>query len=101
MYQLRLMPSLQKDLDSIFTYLLEKSNSLEIAKKEVGMIESQVEVLRFFPEMGFLPPYKELITDKYKCLILGNYLVYYRFFRRKKIVEVYFAKHVRQDISSY
>ncbi|MBU1090047.1 type II toxin-antitoxin system RelE/ParE family toxin [Patescibacteria group bacterium] len=89
-----LQPTAIKDIREIFIYLSEQTYSEEFAEKYVEKIIGQIEILSFFPGIGRSVNIGELISEKLRCLILGEYAIYYE--RDKQKIEIIHIWHSRK-----
>ena len=83
MNEIYMTPLANDDLDKIEEY---------IAKKVVDTILSKIEILKFFPRMGF----KSKIDSKYRCLVYKNYIVFYTYY--DYIIIVHRILHQKQNL---
>lgn len=68
------LPEAEEDLFDIWRYVLEESESLEIADKLVDSIDDKCQAYANQPEIGQLRPDLSL---RVRCFPVGNYVVFY------------------------
>ncbi|MFH1546629.1 MAG: type II toxin-antitoxin system RelE/ParE family toxin [Patescibacteria group bacterium] len=74
------------DVRSIFIYLFRETHSKKFAEKYVEKIISQIEILGFYPEMGFWIDDVDLLSQDFRGLVLGNYVVYYKYDGKRIVI---------------
>lgn len=66
-----------KDLEQIYDFISKDSNT--VAQAFLDQIDEKIGRLGSFPESGHLPKQNYLRTKGYRILVIGEYLVFYRF----------------------
>ena len=66
----------KEDLRSIAVYVAEHS-SVETAKRLVDKLRERCLILEDYPESGALPRDRILISNGYRFLVCGEYLIFY------------------------
>ena len=74
-YTIRLLPIAEEDLDEIIAHIA--SDNLDAAEKLADRIESDLDTLSSFPELGRVPRDSDLREAAYRHLIVADYLVFY------------------------
>ncbi|MHB8172160.1 MAG: type II toxin-antitoxin system RelE/ParE family toxin [Thermincolia bacterium] len=74
-YQVRYLPSAEKDLMEIIKYI--RTDNPTAAINFIDEIDETISKLELFPLMGQIPKDKRLQSQNYRMLIIGNYLVFY------------------------
>ena len=76
-YKLRISAQAQKDIESIYNYVLK--DGVTIAKKQANLIYSTLEKLELFPEMGANLSAYTIEKNDYKFLsIKKTYIAFYK-----------------------
>ena len=68
----------QRDLDAIWDLYLDEYQNVDAAVKIIDSITDDIDQLANFPELG--PPLSSIadVESKYRFLVTGNYLSFYR-----------------------
>jgi addiction module RelE/StbE family toxin len=77
-YRLHYSKKAQRDLDEIWDYYLDEYQNVEAAVKTIDSIIDDIEQLADFPELG--PPLSSVadVESRYRFLVSGDYLSFYR-----------------------
>ena len=95
MYKIRYLQTAQEDLKGITIYIALELKEPAIARKLVNLIEEKIRGLAEFPFMcREYQPVKPL-EEKYRIMVVKNYLVLYVVF--DDIVEIRHVVHGRMD----
>ena len=71
-------PESRRDLDAIWDYIVSELQNRSAAEHVINRIMDAVDHLKNFAEMGTpLSSIADVGTD-YRCLVSGNYMVFYR-----------------------
>ncbi|MBU1089904.1 type II toxin-antitoxin system RelE/ParE family toxin [Patescibacteria group bacterium] len=82
-----------KDLEDISVFLFEKTGFANFAKDYINSIKSQIEILGFYPEMGFWVDDVGLLSQDFRGLVLGNYVVYYKYDGKRIVIfHIWYSK---------
>lgn len=76
--RIKYSPQALRDLDEIWDYIIMELCNPDAALNTVGRITDAVDKLRVFPEMGSLLSTVLNIESSYRCILSGNYMVFYR-----------------------
>ena len=83
-YEVRYLPTAEKDLNEIFDYILKDDPGAAAALFE--KFDDAIAQLSYHPEMGVFPRDERLNSLGYRMLIIGKYLVFYVV--KPKIVQI-------------
>ncbi|MDO8519938.1 MAG: type II toxin-antitoxin system RelE/ParE family toxin [Deltaproteobacteria bacterium] len=75
------LPPAERDLEEIVDYI--RRNSVSGANRFLDKLDRAVNRTARFPESGLIPKDPYLLQKKYRILIIGNYLAFYRIERRR------------------
>ncbi|MBU1090049.1 type II toxin-antitoxin system RelE/ParE family toxin [Patescibacteria group bacterium] len=75
-----------KDLEDVSVFLFEKTGFANFAKDYINSIKSKIEILSFFPEIGYWIEDKELGSKNLRCLPLGEYVIYYEYSSKRIVI---------------
>ena len=99
-YNVMMLESARKDLESIFLYLQQSTSSGQVALKEIDRLESACNSLADNPERGTIPreiektgmfEYRQIISDPYRIIYQiteGNVFIFGIFHGRRSIQDV-------------
>ena len=74
-YEITFLPSALVDFDAIFNYV--KNEDINAAKNLIDALETEIEKLSSFPQMGSIPKNRRIRKSGYRMLIVENYIVFY------------------------
>lgn len=92
-FNIRFLPESNKDLDSIFEYIL-MDNSTN-AEDMLNRIMESIQILEDFPFSNGILEHKSLIRYNFRTLIINPYIVFYRVIDEK--VFIYRVLHGAMD----
>ena len=75
--QIKFTETAKQDLRDIAVYVAEQSGNREIAKKLIVGLREKCRILEEFPESGAIPHDRVLISNGYRFLVHGEYLLFY------------------------
>ena len=87
-YSVKLLPRAYRDLDGIYTYIVETLIEPGIAAKLVDSLEEAIFSLESMPQRGALRKTGAYANKGYRQLFVGNFTVVYRVAEPKKRVLV-------------
>lgn len=76
-------------LRDILFYIADDSGCIDTALGYFNKIESVINRLREFPEMGRRPRYSILKKQGYRVIIVENHLVFYKINKAERVVIIY------------
>ncbi len=91
-YSVLYLPPAERDLEAIFEYVRRDTPSQ--AGRFLEMVDRKIGRLALFPLSGSVPRDPTLQAKRYRILVLGNYLAFYKFERRQ--VTIYRVLHGRR-----
>lgn len=86
-----------EQLRDIIFYIADDSGSVEIALNYLEKLETAINNLAEFPNMGSRPRYSILRRQGYRVLIVERHLVFYKVFPSSSTVIVYAVVDGRQE----
>ena len=84
-------------LYSILQYIAEDSGSVELALKDLDVLEAEIRKLETTPHMGSRPRYSILRKQGYRVLIIRRHLVFYKSDDERQEVIIYAVVDSRQQ----
>ncbi|MCK5472302.1 hypothetical protein KAI54_03905 [Candidatus Gracilibacteria bacterium] len=70
-------------MEDISVFLFKKTGFANFAKNYVESIKNKIEILSFFPEIGYRVEDKELSSKNLRCLPLGEYVIFHIWHSKK------------------
>lgn len=101
MYSLIFTETARQNYLDIGRYIAEESKSLDIAIKFIQKLQKETERLKNFPNSGFLPKDRFLLSVGYRFLVCGDYLTFYKTNEVEKKVIVYAVINGKRDYNKY
>jgi len=96
-YKLKITPSAEKDLDQIFSYLINEIENERYARKfKVKLYEGYTQICNL-PESCPI----SLQNDKFRKLNVDKYLVFYQYDKKRKMIIVSRIFHGMMDYAKY
>ena len=94
-YNILYLPASTADLNAIFEYI--QPHNQTAANTLLDTLESRIEELKNFPQMGKPVPDYELNAKGYRLLVAENYYVFYIVHEEEKTVKIYRILSALQD----
>ena len=86
----------KEDLRSIAVYVAEQA-SVETAKRLVEKLRNRCLVLEDYPESGALPRDRIMISNGYRFLVCGEYLIFYVYHPEENTAYILAAFNAKRD----
>ena len=74
-FEVRYLPTAEKDLNEIFDYILKDNPGAAVAL--LDKFDNTITQLSYHPEMGVVPRDEHLVRLGYRMLVIQRYLVFY------------------------
>lgn len=85
------------DLKDIVLYIAECSKDKKIAIRFVNTIREKCKILETAPESGSLPKDRILISNGYRFLVHGNYLIFYYYSKEDNTAYITAVFNAKRD----
>lgn len=89
----------KQDLRDIALYIAEASKNREIAKKFVNELREKCRILEDYPESGAIPHDRVLISNEYRFLVYGDYLLFYLYVPEDATTYILAVFNAKRDYS--
>jgi len=87
----------ENDLRGIAFYIAEQSGSKTASADFVRKLKDKCDLLKEFPEMGALPRDRVLLSQGFRFLTVGEYLIFYTSETQKSEVYINAVIHSKRD----
>ena len=87
----------EDQLPEIIYYIADNSGDVDIALSYLEKIETSINRLQDFPELGSVPRYSILKKQGYRVLIVEKHLIFYKINEADKLVIVYAIMDGRRE----
>ena len=89
----------KQDLRDIALYIAEASKNRAIAKKFVNELREKCRILEDYPESGAIPHDRVLISNGYRFLVHGDYLLFYLYVPEDATAYILAVFNAKRDYS--
>ena len=96
-YKLEVTAVAKQNYSDIALNIYEQSKSVDVAVKFVRRLQSDIERLREFPEIGSFPKDRILLASGYRYLVSGEYLTFYTIDETAKKVYILAVFNAKED----
>lgn len=96
-YKLEVTAVAKQNYSDIALNIYEQSKSVDVAVKFVRRLQSDIERLRDFPEIGAFPKDRILLAAGYRYLVCGEYLTFYTIDETAKKVYILAIFNAKED----
>ena len=79
----------EDQLREFIFYIADDSGNVDIALGYLDKVETAINRLRDFPELGSIPRYSIIKKQGYRVLIVERHLVFYKISEKDKLVIIY------------
>ncbi len=87
-YIIKLLPKAYRDIDEIYSYILEEFKEPKLAEKIVNSIEDSILGLEYYPKRGAERKVGVYANKGYRQLFVKNYTIVYRIDEKLKYVVI-------------
>ena len=96
-YQVKKGKAFDRDMERIHQFLLQGDYYPSTIKEIFEEIYEALKRLRTSPNIGAKLSNKTSIPNDYRYLVSGQYLIFYKVFDSRKLVQVYHVYHGREN----
>ena len=100
-YAIKITDTAKGHLRDIAVYIAEQSKEKEVAKKFVGELVAECDMLETFPNGGANPDDRLLVSMGYKFLIHKDYLIFYTVEEANKAVYIQAIFNAKKDYKRF
>ena len=79
----------EDQLREFIFYIADDSGNVDVALGYLDKVETAINRLRDFPELGSIPRYSIIKKQGYRVLIVERHLVFYKISEKDKLVIIY------------
>ena len=87
-YELLRTDKFNDQLQELVLYIADV-NCVDVALKQLNLIESFVLKLKDYPKLGSIPRYQILKKQGYRVIVITGYLIFYKVFEEERKVILY------------
>jgi toxin ParE1/3/4 len=88
-YQILRTDKAEEQLREIIFYIVDDTGDVAIALEYLNKIDTAINRLQDFPELGSVPRYSILKKQGFKVVIIERHLVFYKINEVDKVINIY------------
>lgn len=99
-YEVEYLQIFKDDLNEIVSYIVLELKDKNASHKLIDDIQKKIELIKTNPQMYQYYDFIKSLKEKYRCFVVGNYIVFYFINKDEKIITIYRIIYNKRNLKS-